>query len=77
MFLKFLFLRLVRFVVSQILKLRNGKTIYACYKGMSWPLSKEPKTCIAAYVFVDCAEEFCKITDLSLQAAADTLDYVL
>lgn len=44
---------------------------------MSWPLSKEPKTCIAAYVFVDCAEEFCKITDLSLQAAADTLDYVL
>lgn len=64
-------------MVSQILKLRNGKIISACYKGMSWPLSKEPKTYIAAYVVVDCAKEFCKITDLSLQAAADTLDYVL
>lgn len=46
---------------------------------MSWPLSIEPKTCIAVYAVVNCAIEFCKITDLSLQAqaVADTLDYVL
>lgn len=46
---------------------------------MSWPLSVEARTCIAAFVVVDFPIEFCKITDLSLQtqAAADTLDYVL
>lgn len=46
---------------------------------MSWPLAEEAKTCISAFVVVDCAIKFCKITDLSLQtqAAADTLEYVL
>lgn len=39
----------------------------------------EAKTCIAAFIVADCAIEFCKITNLSLQrqAAADALDDVL
>lgn len=39
----------------------------------------EAKACIAAFIVADCAIEFCKITDPSLQtqSAADTLDNVL